>query len=634
MFRTLGTLSVLLALVCPGLATAQQAYPFETVSRGSGGGLADSPLQALIRSEQELQASGASHLIPPGASIDFSREALLVAKMGSRPTGGYAIEIRAVEVQPPNPSVPGGPAISLTTVLNVKVFSRSPGPGEIVTQAFTSPYHVVKVARPAMGGLVANFEALSTSVDFDTFRRSEGSLFHAKSIEVSKDGAVSIYERAPGTNDTINASGQVAPALVEQLRRALAQVDYPSLPADLGDDPLLMDAPGVSYVLSLNGSDQIKSGTLPVIPQALKDRLRPLDATLGMIRDEVFASLPTFDAITFSNRKPLGADAFIQTLTIQADGTAKLEQRYLLREVMILPQVLQLSSAQLQELQMRVRMARMSTLAENLPEPIFITEPERFKLQVTSQNPDNVGHTAGVLGYYETYRFRLERFVDLLTAIRDDVEQNGTPAGDDEFKGEVVVEGGEVKLRGPQETYTLQGDLANTIRRFRGETVKVAGQIGAGEIQVSDILYPERKQLMGSVERQGWGRVRFLTGGSSVRIRGRARRVLRAAGDNLVIVDGWVFSDLNTGQIERIAVESVGGKVTRTAPLTLSGQFQGIVRTGDEVEVLALSSSGRYARVKTGSLEGYMRISRLQIGEPVVALPAASGPGISGSLGQ
>ena len=633
MFRTLGTLTVLLALVCPGIATAQQAYPFETVSRGSGGGLADSPLQALIQSEQALQASGAARLIPPGASIDFSREALLVAKMGSRPTGGYAIEIRAVEVQPPNPSVPGGPAVSLTTVLKVKVFSRSPGPGEIVTQAFTSPYHVVKVARPAAGGLVANFEALATSVDFDTFRRSEGSLFHAKSIEVSEDGAVSIYERAPGTNDTINASGQVAPALVEQLRRALAQVDYPSLPADLGDDPLLMDAPGVSYVLSHNGSDQIKSGTLPVIPQALKDRLRPLDATLGMIRDEVFSSLPTFDAITFSNRKPLGADAFIQTLTIQADGTAKLEQRYLLREVLILPQVLQLSPAQLQELEMRVRMARMSSLPDQLPEPIFVTEPERFKLQVTSQNPDHVGHTGGVPGYYETYRFRLERFVDLLTAVRDEVEQNGTPAGDDEFKGEVVIEGGEVKLRGPQETYTLQGDLAKTIRRFRGETVKVAGQIGAGEIQVSDILYPERKQLMGSVERQSWGRVRFLTGGSAVRIRGRARRVLRAAGDNLVIVDGWVFSDLNTGQIERIAVESVGGTVTRTAPLTLSGQFQGIVRTGEAVEVLALSRSGRYARVKKGNLEGYMRISRLQIGEPVVALPAA-GPGISGSLGQ
>ncbi|MCA8923855.1 MAG: protease complex subunit PrcB family protein [Planctomycetes bacterium] len=630
MNRSLGTLGVLVALAFPGLASAQ-SYPFETIARGSSGG-PPTPLQALIQSEQELIASGSAGLIPPGVTVDFSRDALLVARMGMRPTGGYGIEIRAVEAIPPAPSVPGGPAISLTTVLEVQVFSRSPGPGEIVTQAFTSPYHVVKVPRPAMGGLVARFAAQATSVEFDAFRRSEGSLFHAKSIEVTRAGAVSIYERAPGSQDVTNVTGQISPAQVTQLRMALAQVDFPSVPADLGDDPSLMDAPAVSYVLTHNGADQVASGMKPLISQALRDRLQPLDATLEAIRSEVLASLPTFDTLSFSTRTPLGADAFTQTITILADGSARVEQGYLLREVLILPKVAQLSSDELRDLAFRVRMARMNTLPAQLPTPVHIAPPVTFALSAASQNPDNAGATAGEPGYYEGYAFRLERLVAKLTELREQVIQTGAVVGDDEFKGEVVLEGGEVKLRGPQESYTLRGDLAATIRRFRGETVKVSGQRGAaGELQVVDVLYPVRNTaLAGSLE-PGAGRPRLLTAGSSAPLYGPAARALHRAGSNLVVVDGWVFSDLNTNTITKVYLEAVRAKVTRFSILTRSGAFQGVVRAGDDVQVLGLSRSGRYARVKRGDVEGYMRVSRLRIGEPIVALAT---PGLSGSLPQ
>lgn len=67
------------------------------------------------------------------APVDFAKDMLIASFQGLRATGGYGIEI-----------------IKITeTANNLEVYIKdvSPGPGCIVTQALTSPYHIVKLQK-------------------------------------------------------------------------------------------------------------------------------------------------------------------------------------------------------------------------------------------------------------------------------------------------------------------------------------------------------------------------------------------------------------------------------------------------------------------------------------------------------
>lgn len=66
---------------------------------------------------------------PP--EVDFSRHTAIAAWMGSRPTGGYDLRIREVRDESDH--------------LAVAVEHRQPGPDEALTQALTSPYHIVLI---------------------------------------------------------------------------------------------------------------------------------------------------------------------------------------------------------------------------------------------------------------------------------------------------------------------------------------------------------------------------------------------------------------------------------------------------------------------------------------------------------
>lgn len=71
--------------------------------------------------------------LPPVPAVDFERHVLLVAAMGSRPTGGYHIRIAE--------------AAALADEVAVRVVETSPSRGCITTQAFTAPVDVVKLPR-------------------------------------------------------------------------------------------------------------------------------------------------------------------------------------------------------------------------------------------------------------------------------------------------------------------------------------------------------------------------------------------------------------------------------------------------------------------------------------------------------
>lgn len=70
---------------------------------------------------------------PPVPTIDFANEAVIVAAMGTRSTGGYAIVIEGV--------------YEADNTLYVEVREISPGSNCATTQALTAPVHAVRAPR-------------------------------------------------------------------------------------------------------------------------------------------------------------------------------------------------------------------------------------------------------------------------------------------------------------------------------------------------------------------------------------------------------------------------------------------------------------------------------------------------------
>jgi len=69
----------------------------------------------------------------PAPAVDFSQHMLIVAALGTRPTGGFAVKVRGVATR-------GGR-------LEVAVLESCPPPGAMVTTALTQPVEVVRVPK-------------------------------------------------------------------------------------------------------------------------------------------------------------------------------------------------------------------------------------------------------------------------------------------------------------------------------------------------------------------------------------------------------------------------------------------------------------------------------------------------------
>lgn len=73
---------------------------------------------------------------PPAPAVDFTREVVLLAAMGSRPSGGFRIRVEA--------------AAARTDHTAVRVVEMSPGGNCIVTAALTEPVDIVRLPRAAL----------------------------------------------------------------------------------------------------------------------------------------------------------------------------------------------------------------------------------------------------------------------------------------------------------------------------------------------------------------------------------------------------------------------------------------------------------------------------------------------------
>jgi hypothetical protein len=137
-------LAVIVGFVIAGsLTTGCASSPhhklaWRTLSRGLISGL-EKPRRLVIREEAEYFALWAQHAaelnrlaLPP--DVDFSREMVVLVAMGTRPTGGYYIDVVDIELH--------------GHTLRILVGERMPRAGTMQVQMPTQPYQFI--ALPAV----------------------------------------------------------------------------------------------------------------------------------------------------------------------------------------------------------------------------------------------------------------------------------------------------------------------------------------------------------------------------------------------------------------------------------------------------------------------------------------------------
>ena len=118
-------------------ANGAQTPPIRSLKKGAFSGIREMK-QDVVKSadaweklwKQHSTAAGSSDKIP---SVDFSKEMVVVATMGSKRTGGYTIEIVDVEARDKS--------------LRISIKKTSPPPDAMTIQALTAPFHFVAVPK-------------------------------------------------------------------------------------------------------------------------------------------------------------------------------------------------------------------------------------------------------------------------------------------------------------------------------------------------------------------------------------------------------------------------------------------------------------------------------------------------------
>jgi hypothetical protein len=116
------------------VAIAQSATPpVTTVAQGAYSGISDAS-EVVVRSRAEWDALWKAHAgLQPIPAVDFSQEFIAAVFLGTRRSGGFGAEILGTRRE--------------AAALVIEYRERVPAASDIVTQALTSPFHIVRVPR-------------------------------------------------------------------------------------------------------------------------------------------------------------------------------------------------------------------------------------------------------------------------------------------------------------------------------------------------------------------------------------------------------------------------------------------------------------------------------------------------------
>lgn len=118
-------------------ADAAHQVPLQTVLKGQHSAVTE-PLQIVARTQTEWDSLWHRHYAgttnaPPFPRIDFDTYCVVGMFLGTKPGGGYVIEITAAQRR--------------DSFLYLYYREKSPSPNAMVTQALTQPFHIVRVAK-------------------------------------------------------------------------------------------------------------------------------------------------------------------------------------------------------------------------------------------------------------------------------------------------------------------------------------------------------------------------------------------------------------------------------------------------------------------------------------------------------
>jgi hypothetical protein len=133
----LAALASLAACAAAGPGDGDQAVPTDRIAAGAHSGLAEKRRE-VVRDEAGwmrlwAQIHAGTGEIPPLPVVDFSSHMLIAVATGTRPSGGFAVQVRG--------------ATARGDTLEVEVHESCPAPGAMVSLGLTQPFEVVRVPR-------------------------------------------------------------------------------------------------------------------------------------------------------------------------------------------------------------------------------------------------------------------------------------------------------------------------------------------------------------------------------------------------------------------------------------------------------------------------------------------------------
>jgi len=116
---------------------AAATIAFSTIERGSASGIT-TPTTLVVKSQEDWHRIWARHAsvrtpTPSPPRIDFSKEIVIAVFAGAQTTGGFTVEITAIEES--------------AGLMRVTYRESGLPPGSLLTQAITQPYHLVRIPR-------------------------------------------------------------------------------------------------------------------------------------------------------------------------------------------------------------------------------------------------------------------------------------------------------------------------------------------------------------------------------------------------------------------------------------------------------------------------------------------------------
>lgn len=372
---------VLALFLGAGLASAQ-SIGFETVGGGSTGPFGPAK-NTVVKSAAELTSSGVRALLSPGTQLDFQTEMVIAVQMGTRNTGGYGIEVKGIT----RTQLPGG-----GYALDVTVESRSPAPGDMVTMAITSPFHVVKLRRFASDQV--RFVAPAAGQAFDLVERSISSLPRGESVRIERATGKVVLQRTQLGALIAPIEGTATQAELDALAAALTANDFKGLPASIPPpSPAPMDYPYLR--LKVTGGSQAHEvrGLAGFHPASVAARLRAVNDAIDAIVSRVGAP-PAFDVVERSiSSLPRGEHVRIE----RATGKVVLQRTQL--NALIAPVEGTATQGELDALAAALVDNRFSDLPASLPPPNPAPmDVPYLRLKVTGGSQAH--EVSGIAGFY------------------------------------------------------------------------------------------------------------------------------------------------------------------------------------------------------------------------------------------